>query len=149
MANLFPTEEPIEEVVDTGSDDVFFGRSWRFDFEAGEFVTTPSGKIAGSEGKEAWLEWCKKALMTERYRHLVYSRNYGQEFNELIRSGLSRSAIEMEIERITIETLMSDPRTASVDGFTYEWSEDGCYFNCNVSNVHEESAEIQGRAVNV
>jgi len=148
VANLFPTEELKDDLIDTGSENVFFGRSWTFDFDAGEFVTTPTGKVAGSEGKEAWVEWCKKALQTERYRHLVYSRNFGQEYNELIRSGLPRSAIEMEIERITTETLMSDPRTASVNGFTYEWVEEGCYFHCFVSNVHEETAEIQGKAVN-
>lgn len=148
MANLFPTATPAEEPVAAESEQVFFGRSWRFDFEAGEFVTTPTGKVAGSEGKEAWIEWCKKALLTERYRYLVYSRNYGQEYAELIRSGLPRSAIEMEIQRITTETLMSDPRTANVDNFTYEWDGEGCYFSCIVSNVREETAEIQGRAVN-
>jgi len=145
---LFPTAPLAEEIVEPVAERVFFGRSWRFDFEAGEFVTTPTGKVAGSEGKEAWIEWCKKALRTERYRHLVYSRNYGQEFGELIRSGLPRAAIEMEIQRIATETLMSDPRTASVDSFIYEWSGESCYFSCRVSDVHEETAEIQGMAVN-
>ncbi|QTH41727.1 DUF2634 domain-containing protein [Cohnella sp. LGH] len=149
MANLFPTELPVEEQEELVEPGVFFGRSWRFDFEAGEFVTTPTGKVAVSEGKDAWVEWCKKALLTERYRHLVYSRDYGQEFEELLRSGLPRSAIEMEIQRIATETLMSDPRTASVDDFVYEWSGDSCRFSCVVSNVHDETAEIQGMAVNL
>ncbi|XID92504.1 DUF2634 domain-containing protein [Paenibacillaceae bacterium WGS1546] len=148
MANLFPTTEVAEEPVESTEENIFFGRSWRFDFEAGEFVTTPTGKVAGSEGKDAWIEWCKKALQTERYRHLIYSRGYGQEFNELIRSGLTRSAIELEIERIATETLLADPRTASVDDFTFEWAEDGCYFTCVITNVHEETAEIDGRVVN-
>lgn len=75
--------------------------------------------------------------------------DYGQEFEDLLRSGLPRSAIEMEIQRIATETLMSDPRTASVDDFVYEWSGDSCHFSCFVSNVHDETAEIQGMAVNV
>ena len=145
---MFPIQQQTVEPTEESAEQVFFGRSWRFDFEAGEFVTTPAGSVASSEGKDAWVEWCKKALMTERYRHLVYSRDYGQEFSELIRSGLPRSAIEMEIQRIATETLMSDPRTAGVDGFTYEWSGESCYFSCNVTNVHEETVEIEGRAVN-
>ncbi|WP_239616144.1 DUF2634 domain-containing protein [Cohnella mopanensis] len=148
MANLFPVSELSEEQNEVVNDNVSFGSSWRFDFEAGEFLLTPTGKVAGCEGTEAWLEWCKKALQTERYRHLVYSRNYGQEFNELIRSGLPRSAIEMEIQRITTETLMTDPRTASVDSFSYEWIEDSCFFTCTITNIHEETMDFQGSVVN-
>lgn len=148
MANLFPVVELPEELNEVVSENIAFGRSWRFDYEAGEFVMTPTGKVAGCDGADAWVEWCKKAVQTERYRHLIYSRNYGQEFNELIRSSLPRSAIEMEIQRITTETLMLDPRTASVESFAYEWLDDGCYFTCVLSNVHDETAEIQGKAVN-
>jgi len=147
VANLFPTAEAVVGDPTGSAEQIVFGRSWRFDFGTGEFVTTPTGKVAESEGKEAWVEWCQKALMTERYRHLVYSRNYGQEFEDLIRSGLPRSAIEMEIERIATETLMTDPRTAGVDGFAYEWAGESCFFSCVVTNVHEETAEIEGRAV--
>lgn len=149
MANLFPTDLPVEELTEQKDEGVFFGRSWRFDFDAGEFIMTPTGQVARSEGKEAWVEWCRKALLTERYKHLVYSRNYGQEFEELIRSSLPRSVIEMEIKRIAIETLMSDPRTAKVDRFACEWRGESCYFTCTISNVHDETAEIQGMAVNV
>ncbi|WP_256758702.1 DUF2634 domain-containing protein [Cohnella sp. WQ 127256] len=148
MANLFPVGELPEEQNDDRSENIAFGRSWRFDYEAGEFVVTPSGKVASFEGTNAWMEWCKKALQTERYRHLIYSRSYGQEFNELIRSGLPRAAIEMEIQRITTETLEMDPRTASVDSFTYKWLNDSCYFTCIISNIHEETIELQGRVVN-
>ncbi|QMV42970.1 DUF2634 domain-containing protein [Cohnella cholangitidis] len=148
MANLFPTSDIPEEPAIVETDNVIFGRSWRFDFDAGEFVLTPTGKVASSEGADAWVEWCKKALQTERFRYLVYSRDYGQEFNDLIRSGLSRPVIEMEIQRIATETLMVDPRTASVDGFVYEWAGDQCNFTCEISNVHEQTAEIQGSVVN-
>lgn len=127
---------------------VSFGRSWRFDFGLGEFVMTPTGKIAVAADTDAWVEWCRKALQTERYRCMAYSRNYGQEFDGLIGSGLSRSAVESEIRRLTRETLMSDPRTARVDDFSFRWEEDRCYYTCTISNVRDETGSITGSVVN-
>ncbi|BBI31459.1 DUF2634 domain-containing protein [Cohnella abietis] len=148
MANLFPNINLPEEQIEEVSQNVSFGRSWRFDYNAGEFVMTPTGIVAVSAGTDAWLEWCKKALQTERYVYLIYSQNYGQEFNDLIRSNLPSSAIEAEIQRITTETLMIDPRTARVDGFSYQWEEECCYYTCVISNIYEEVATIQGSVVN-
>ncbi len=149
MPNLFPTEEvtATPEVTDTPANQVQFGRSWKFDFDAGEFVMTPTGKVQETEGVNAWLEWCRKALMTARYRYLIYSRNYGQEFEELIGLGLTREAIESEIKRIATECLMVDPRTAAVENFTFEWKEDTVYFTCEVSNVRGETGTIGGSVV--
>lgn len=149
VANLFPTEEAAVEGAETLDTSVSFGRSFRFDWAAGEFALTPTGRIAGAEGADAWLEWCAKALQTERYRYLVYSRGYGQEFDSLIGSGLSRAAVESEIARIATETLMADPRTASVGSFSYEWERDRCLFTCEVTSVRDETGTLQGSVVNV
>ncbi|WP_019420198.1 DUF2634 domain-containing protein [Paenibacillus sp. OSY-SE] len=148
MPNLFPsdieddweqeTEEPEEQETD-------FGRSWRFDFEKGDFVMTPTRKVAVADDTAAWVMWCEKAIRTPRYRHLIYSREHGHEFDELIGKGYSRAVIESEIQRIVTETLTVDPRTASVDGFTFAWSGDGCYFTCRIQNVREETETIEGR----
>ncbi|WP_068784769.1 DUF2634 domain-containing protein [Paenibacillus phocaensis] len=150
MANLFP-----EMVADSWSavlpdgqeslmDAVTFGRSWRFDFGAGEFVMTPTGKIALADEIAAWKVWCEKAIRTPRYRHLIYSRAYGQEFESLIGQGYSRAVQESEIRRIATETLMVDPRTLSVDGFVFDWREDGCRFTCRVKNVREDELLVEG-----
>ncbi|HOV80184.1 MAG TPA: DUF2634 domain-containing protein, partial [Bacillota bacterium] len=126
---------------------VKFGRSWRFDFDAGEFVMTPTGRVAEIRDTDAWLEWCKKALQTARYRYLVYSRNYGQEFDDLIGRHLTRAGNESEIKRIVTECLMVDPRTAAVENFTFRWEGDQCYFTCEVSNVRGETGTVSGSVV--
>jgi hypothetical protein len=110
-------------------------------------VLTPTGKVAESTGADAWLEWCQKALLTERYRYLAYSRQYGQEFDDLMARHLSRAANESEIQRITRETLMVDPRTASVDRFTFRWEGDAVYFTCVVTNVRGERGTVTGMVV--
>ncbi|WP_276355423.1 DUF2634 domain-containing protein [Cohnella caldifontis] len=151
MADLFPrTAAAADPEAGTSENDasVAFGRSWLFDFDAGEFVLTPTGKIAVAEETDAWLEWCRKALQTERYRYLIYSRDYGQEYEGLIGGGLSRPAVESEIRRITVETLMTDPRTASVDGFVFAWDGERCSFTCTITNVRDESGTITGSVVN-
>lgn len=148
MANLFPEEEAAVEAAESGENEVKFGSGVRFDYDAGEFVLTPTGRIAEAEGADAWLEWCRKALQTERYRYLVYSRNYGQEFETLIGLGLSRSAVESEIMRITTETLMTDPRTESVGNFAFDWQGDQCFFTCEARSVRDDSIVLQGSLVN-
>lgn len=149
VPNLYPEQflTPSAELPETKVSQVEFGKSWRFDFKTGEFVLSPTGKVAESEGVDAWIEWCKKTLMTERYRWLVYSRNYGQEFEALIRRNLNRAGNESEIKRITTECLMVDPRTKSVDNFQFAWDEDKCYFTCVITSVRGETGTLNGSVV--
>jgi hypothetical protein len=145
MPNLFPeAENPVTEQPQVTEAQVSFGRSWKFDFDKGEFVLTPTGKVAEAEGVQAWLEWCRKAIRTERYRYMIYSRNYGHEFEDLIARHLSREANESEIIRIVNETLMVDPRTAGVGNFTFQWEGDQCFFTCEVTNVLGQTGTIEG-----
>ena len=145
MPSIFPTIQaeplPMEE---PNQKQVQFGRSVRFDFNAGEFIMTPTGKIAQSADIEAWLEWCQKSLNTERYRYLIYSRSFGQEYDDLIGSHLTREGNESEITRMTTECLLVDPRTASVQDFTFQWQDDRVYFTCQVLSVRGESGQING-----
>lgn len=149
MPSLFPTENAnlAPEITETSAGRVFFGKSWRFDFEKGDFVLTPSGRVVECGDVDAWLEWCRKALMTSRYYFLAYSRNYGQEFEDLIALRLNRAGNESEIKRIAAECLKVDPRTAGVDDFSFSWEEDKCFFTCAVTSVSGESGNLNGMVV--
>lgn len=149
MANLFPEEsenawqDELQENESYG-DQVEFGRSWQFDFAVGDFLMTPTRKVAAADDKAAWVMWCKKAIRTPRYRHLIYSREHGEEFDELLGKGFTRAYVESEIQRIVTETLMVDPRTADVSDFSFRWSGDSCYFNCRITNVRDEEDVLEG-----
>lgn len=147
MPNLFPEGETNTSEVSTQASQVQFGKSWRFDFETGDFVLTPTGKVAESQDVDAWLEWCKKALMTARYRYLVYGRGHGHEFEDLIRRNLDRKGNESEIRRIATETLMVDPRTAGVENFSFTWDGDTVYFTCDVISARGERGTISSEVV--
>ncbi|MBO9606610.1 MAG: DUF2634 domain-containing protein [Paenibacillaceae bacterium] len=105
----------------------------------------PAGQTAMAAGVEAWLEWCAKALITERYRYLIYGRNYGGEFDALITRHLPRSANLSEVERIATETLMADRRTARVSDFVFRWEENRLYFTCKVENARGAGGTVAGK----
>jgi len=149
MADLFPTvaAQPILDKIDPNKQQVRFGRSWQFDFGAGDFVTTPTGGIKALDPIESWVEWCKKAILTQRYRYMAYTSGFGQEYEDLIGTKLTYEAIQSEIIRMTQETLLVDPRTKAVRGFTFDKSGDQVFFECEVVNIRDEAKTIGGSVV--
>lgn len=151
MANLFPENGGFfwgeEATAQADSSSVTFGRSWRFDYDQGEFVVSPTGRIAEADAREAWVQWCQKAIRTPRYRHVIYSRDYGSELEDLIGSGYERAVIESEIERMASEALLADARTSSVDGFSFAWNSEGCAFTCRVSSVQEDIEMMESEVI--
>lgn len=57
-------------------------------------------------------------LNTERYEHLIYSRNYGVELNDLI--GEPISYVIPELERRITEALIQDDRIENIDDFEFQ-----------------------------
>ncbi|SFH21051.1 Protein of unknown function [Desulfotomaculum arcticum] len=149
MPNLFPTEAiaSSQEITEQSTGQVKFPRSWRFDFEKGDFVQTTTGKVATADDIQAYVEWCYKALLTSRYRHLIYSRSYGQEFEDLIRRNLTRAGNESEIKRIATETLMVDPRTADIINFKFVWESGTVYVTFDAITVRGDKVEITTQVV--
>ena len=143
MANLYPTETVSGlQIDDEASTTVTFGKGWKFDFDAGDFVTTPTGRTAAANETEAFMEWCQKALLTPRYRHIIYGRYYGNDFDDLIGRGYTREVIESEIQRIVKESLAVDPRTDEVNSFVFTWEDDRLYFSCNVISIKGDELQV-------
>jgi len=59
-----------------------------------------------------------KIINTERYRHIIYSWNFGIELADLI--GEPISYVYPEIKRRITEALTQDERIQSVDAFLFE-----------------------------
>jgi hypothetical protein len=93
------------------------------------------------------MEWCQKALLTPRYKHVIYSRNYGTEFDGLIGKAYPRAVVESEIQRIVKETLKVDPRTGEVSDFTFTWDGDKIYFSCIVTTVNSQQITVNSEVV--
>lgn len=72
-------------------------------------------------------------LNTERYEHLIYSWDYGVEFEDLI--GQPHSYVIPEIERRVTEALLQDERITSVSDFTFEKTKDKLHVNFVVNTI--------------
>ena len=74
--------------------------------------------IGNVEGLEAMKQAIFKILNTERYQYLVYSWNYGSEFQDLF--GMPVTYVCPELERRITEALMWDKRIKEVTDFSFD-----------------------------
>lgn len=143
MPNLYPVFEMPELVEQQQTQpEPEYPESYLFDFEKGDFVRDAAGRIAIADGYRAWVQWCVKTVLTERFACLAYSWNYGVEIKQAIKQ-LDRALVEMEIERTITEALMADPRTELVRDFVFRWYADELYVSFTVVPVIGEPARIE------
>lgn len=124
MPNLYPVFEMPELIEQQqAQSEPEYPKSYLFDFEKGDFVLDGAGRIVIADGHRTWVQWCIKAVMTERFAYLAYSQNYGTEIDTALKQP-SRQAVEAELERTITEALLVDPRTEMVRDFQFTWKGD-------------------------
>lgn len=85
-------------------------------------------KIAGYiDGKDSIKQAISLMLNTERYKHLIYTWNYGHELNSLV--GKDKELIEAELPRIIQECLTQDDRISEVRDFSFLYDGDSLTVN--------------------
>ena len=143
MPNLYPTFES-PTIVEQEQPQLApeYPKSYLFDFEKGDFVLDGAGRIAIADGHQAWVQWCVKTVLTERFAYLAYSWNYGAEIDEALKQP-TRALVEMEIERTITEALLADPRTYAVRDFSFEWKGDELYVSFTAVPVIGDAARIE------
>lgn len=76
------------------------------------------------DGEDAVRQAIGKAIMTERFKNLIYSNQYGSEIAELIGGEhVSKAYIETEVRRCVISALSVDSRVFNVRDFTFEYGD--------------------------
>lgn len=149
MNNLLPVENLYEEVnvntKNTLNNNRPYGRSWKFDFDKGDFIISPIGQMKKLNELDSYIEWCYKTLQTPRYRYVIYSRNYGNELDVLIGKDYTNKAIESEIKRMVTESLMINIYTKSVDNFAYKWDKDSVYYTFEVTTTLGETSILKSK----
>lgn len=119
--NLLPTVD-VPDFVDEEEDeeyDVDYKPSPMWDLEKGDFVRTAANNVPMNDGYEAYKIWCVKTVSTERYSCLGYSDDHGTETEDITRES-DQSTVELSLERTIQEALMVNPRTSSVEEFSFE-----------------------------
>lgn len=126
MANLFP-EGYQNETVEAGelapTRPVGFRNGVQFDGETGDFPRDGKHRLQDSTGIESWKSWAQNCLMTERYKHLAYSTDFGLELDRVFRA-TSREEAESILTRQINEALLADPygRAQYVEDIRYNWT---------------------------
>jgi hypothetical protein len=100
-----------------------YGQSFLFDFDQGEFVGDGRGGILKAGAETAWATWCVKAVLTERGAFAAYDPDFGLDLSR-VRLADTRAEREAELQRAITEAIEFDPRTASVENFTFVWEGD-------------------------
>ncbi|MDF2651715.1 MAG: hypothetical protein K0Q73_7520 [Paenibacillus sp.] len=94
-----------------------------------------TNRIVGSiDGLEAMKQAVYKILQTERFKHLVYSTDYGSELSSLV--GRSSSYIRAELGRRIQEALLQDERINTVEDFKISASGDSALVEFTIVSAY-------------
>ena len=90
------------------------------------------------DGQEAVKQFIKKALLTPRFKCLIYDNQYGSEIKDTVTDeNATEELIRAEIPRLVEDALLCDGRILKVYDFEFEFNEDSC-------NVHFTADTIYG-----
>lgn len=98
------------------------GKSFLFDFSAGDFLLDDTGNLISVNDIEALKIWITKILKTDKNKFVVYDGiNYGiTNLKELITSDYPFEFIKAEIESNVREVLLKNTAIKSVQNFKFE-----------------------------
>ena len=99
-----------------------YGTSWREE-KPSKTYRLKDGRLEGMiDGLEAARQAAELMLSTERFKHEIFSDDYGVEFLELI--GQRRDLIEADLERRIEEALAEDDRMTGISDFSLAFAGD-------------------------
>ena len=94
------------------------------------------------DGKQAVMQAIDLMLNTERWRHLIYSGDYGVELEELL--GQSRGYLEADMERRFSEALAEDDRITGIRDFAMSFEGDRAVISFIAETVFGDAAIERG-----
>lgn len=125
MPDLFPTgyENEIVTLEDvTDKKETGYRESVFFDPDTNDFVRDGQHRVKSATGTEAWEQWCRNCIETERGVYPCYADWFGIATREAFAAETREMAESILIREIT-EGLQNDPygRTKYVSDVEFEW----------------------------
>ncbi|MDF2636522.1 MAG: phage protein [Pelosinus sp.] len=103
-------------------------KTYALDFDTGEI----KGMV---DGRKAIEQFIRKAIVTIRFIHPIYTDAYGCEVRNMIGKGFSDSFLKSEIKRMVTEALIYDSRVNSVYDFNIRINGDDVFIGFWVDTV--------------
>lgn len=139
-----------DEEIETGtSEDTRlvkdFGFTWKFDYEAGEFLKQGSGnQLIKIDGREAFAEWCNNVLHIERFSSYIYSDQIGVEFAQLVREAEGAEVAASMLLSIVTEALSVHDRFDSIEDFAAGVDDNGVVqINMTIKTTDGSSVDLE------
>lgn len=102
----------LDEIEVYKSPEIKVPREYEIDYETGQMT----GKIV--EGLEAIKVWIWLVLKIPRYRYLLFSWDYGNEYEALIGKSYSEEYLQAEAKRMTEDCLLMNEYITSIENFS-------------------------------
>lgn len=111
---------PVDTIVEAAE---LPSRTYRLDLDKGRIV----GKV---DGLEAVNQAIRKAIITPRFKCLIYDHQYGSETEDAITAkDASRAYTEATAEGFIKDALRPDTRIRSISNFSIEFEEDAAHIS--------------------
>jgi phage baseplate assembly protein W len=95
-----------------------------------------NGRIIGKVDElEAMNQFIRKALITPRFKCLIYDSQYGSEIREITTTDATREFIESEMPRLVEDALTYDPRILKVYDFSFSFKDDSVFLKFSVDTI--------------
>lgn len=118
----------IDEAEETSS------LTYRLDLDKGRIV----GKVDGLKAVEQAI---RKAILTPRFKCLIYDNQYGSEIEDtVIAKDATPEYIETAVEGFIIDALKPDTRILSVSGFSFHLKGDAAYISFKCDTIFGETS---------
>lgn len=116
----------IEEITDA---EELPSKTYRLDLDKGRIV----GYV---DGQEACQQAIRKALITPRFKCLIYDNQYGSEIEDAVTANdAMREYVRSVAQGFVEDCLKPDTRVLGVSNFTFEFLEDGAYINFDADTI--------------
>lgn len=134
--SIFPMIQPVAREEDEGTV-LPLCKEVGWDFE-NNVPLFHQGQPMIVTGREAVKVWIWKAIHTIRYRHEIYSWDYGSEFESLIGQAFTQELKEAEAPRFLRECLMVNPYISAVTDITAQFEDSRLTVDARVSTIYGE-----------
>lgn len=104
-------------------------KTYRLDLDA--------GRIAGYvDGQDAVRQAIRKAIITPRFKCLIYDNQYGSEIEDaVIAKDATREYVESAAEGFVRDALLPDSRVLDVHDFSFEFGDDEAHITFTADTV--------------